>query len=81
MPIYEYQGRSCDEKFELLRSMNASDADVVCAKCGEANVTKLLSAFSPAVGDGASDPEACSSEGPMNGTCCQAANGFSCGMV
>ncbi|KAA3659588.1 MAG: zinc ribbon domain-containing protein [Calditrichaeota bacterium] len=45
MPIYEYQCKDCNARFDLLRPMRASDDDVKCEKCGSSEVSKLLSTF------------------------------------
>lgn len=34
MPLYEYYCESCDEVFEALRSVSASDESTLCPKCG-----------------------------------------------
>jgi putative FmdB family regulatory protein len=46
MPIYEYKCPKCGMKFELLRSMDSSDADISCPKCGADKPEKLFSSFS-----------------------------------
>ncbi|MCA9730827.1 zinc ribbon domain-containing protein [candidate division KSB1 bacterium] len=50
MPIYEYQCKDCNSRFDLLRPMRASDEDVKCKDCGGSNVTKLLSMFASSGG-------------------------------
>lgn len=52
MPIYEYECEKCDEKFELRRGMNDSDAEVKCPKCGAERPRRVFSAF--ATGGGSS---------------------------
>ena len=45
MPIYEYQCRTCDERFDkLLRSMSQAPAEVSCPACGSTDVRRLISA-------------------------------------
>lgn len=46
MPIYEYECRSCGEKFELHRGINDSDSEIKCPRCGVSNPRRLISAFS-----------------------------------
>lgn len=46
MPIYEYKCLKCGTKFELLRSMDSSDDDISCPKCGAAKPEKQFSSFS-----------------------------------
>lgn len=45
MPIYEYQCKSCDQRFEkLIRS--ATEADhVACPECGSKKTERALSVF------------------------------------
>ncbi len=52
MPLYEYQCRKCEKRFELLVR---SDDQPVCPECGSKELTKLFS--TPAVHtSGGSDP-------------------------
>jgi putative FmdB family regulatory protein len=44
MPRYEYRCRTCDDTFELRRTMSESDAPALCPE-GHADTTKLLSVF------------------------------------
>ena len=57
MPIYEYRCEKCQEEFERL--VFAGDTDeVICPKCGSAEVNRLMSACSfmgASVGTCASD--------------------------
>jgi putative FmdB family regulatory protein len=46
MPIYEYECKSCGEKFELRRGMTDSDSEIKCPKCGAANPRRVFSVFS-----------------------------------
>jgi len=34
MPLYEYYCENCDEVFETLRSLSASEEPATCPKCG-----------------------------------------------
>ena len=34
MPLYEYYCENCDDVFEALRSVSASEESTPCAKCG-----------------------------------------------
>ena len=45
MPIYEYKCRKCDTKFEMLRSMSASDEEIECPECGEKSAERIFSVF------------------------------------
>ena len=55
MPLYEYQCKKCEKKFETLVSFSNSDA-VECPDCGSQETNKLLSTFSAFVGSSASTP-------------------------
>ncbi len=43
MPLYEYECRNCNARFEKLVYNNATE--VVCRECGATNVVQLLSTF------------------------------------
>jgi len=45
VPIYEYKCRKCNKKFELLRSMSASDEDIECPECGAESPERVFSMF------------------------------------
>ena len=45
MPIYEYNCKSCDAKFEqLVKSMNGP-AQIACPECSSTKTARLLSMF------------------------------------
>jgi len=46
MPIYEYACTKCNEVFSVFQSVNASEKDTRCPKCGSNDVKKKISAFS-----------------------------------
>ncbi|MFN2148667.1 MAG: FmdB family zinc ribbon protein [Anaerolineales bacterium] len=46
MPLYEYQCRECDQRFDALRSMNAADTPIPCPVCGSFETGRKLSLFS-----------------------------------
>jgi len=58
MPIFEYRCLKCTFHFEKVQQSEAAQ-EVVCPKCGSADVNKELSAFST----GASSPSECFSGG------------------
>jgi putative FmdB family regulatory protein len=45
MPIYEFRCRTCDDRFEVRRSMQDADAPAACLD-GHRDVVRLLPAFS-----------------------------------
>jgi putative FmdB family regulatory protein len=48
MPIYEYQCTSCEEKYEMRRSISDNDDDIKCPKCGAERPRRVLSQFTSA---------------------------------
>ena len=47
MPIYEFKCKKCDHIFEeFVFSANFGSENIICPKCGEKCVDKLMSAFS-----------------------------------
>jgi putative FmdB family regulatory protein len=45
MPIYEYECRSCKERFEVIQRMDEGSEDLCCPKCNSDRPDKVLSAF------------------------------------
>ena len=45
MPLYEYQCKKCERKFETLVSSSKTNDAVECPSCGSDETTKLLSSF------------------------------------
>jgi putative FmdB family regulatory protein len=71
MPLYEYECRDCEGRFDLLvRSFDAADT-VQCDRCESPNVRRLVSSFASFVG-GLDDPV---TPRATTGGCC----GGSCG--
>lgn len=46
MPLYEYVCKKCEESFAVLQSLNSSENNTKCPKCGSGNVKKKISSFS-----------------------------------
>jgi putative FmdB family regulatory protein len=46
MPIYEYQCRECDERFEVIMRSRDDESGLECPKCRARNVQKVMSVFS-----------------------------------
>ncbi len=46
MPIYTYACKDCGEKFDLLIGVTSEKVELICKKCGNKNIEKLLGAFS-----------------------------------
>jgi putative FmdB family regulatory protein len=66
MPLYEYVCRTCDNHFEMRRSMSDSASPVPCPE-GHADTTRLLSVFASVgrAGGNTSMPQT----GPSMGGC------------
>ncbi len=45
MALYEYKCASCDGRFDLMRSMSASDDPAECPECGSAESRRVISNF------------------------------------
>jgi putative FmdB family regulatory protein len=74
MPMYEYGCLSCSSRFDRLRRMGQSDADVTCPSCQSDRVERRLSVFAAhSRGGGATVAE--TPAAPTAGGCC----GGSCG--
>jgi putative FmdB family regulatory protein len=56
MPIYEYECRSCGEKFELRRGIADSDSEIKCPKCGTENPRRVFSTFATTTFGGSCAP-------------------------
>ena len=46
MPLFEYECRACDGRFEkLIRSINAEPGEIECPGCGSTDTQKVISMF------------------------------------
>ncbi len=45
MPVYEYECKSCGEKFEQKHGITESDIKVKCPKCGAKEPRRVFSTF------------------------------------
>jgi len=45
MPIYEYECRKCEERFEVLQKAGETNELICCPACGADKPERLLSAF------------------------------------
>ncbi len=61
MPIFEYECKECQHRFEILRIKKKDENDLSCPQCGAGNVVKLLSAFSSGSDTGNTKSDTCSS--------------------
>ncbi|MBR2365120.1 MAG: zinc ribbon domain-containing protein [Lentisphaeria bacterium] len=69
MPIFEYECKKCEKKFEVLLRSSSSQAE--CPFCGSGEVKKLLSTFAAKVDS--SPASSCA-----NADICPAAGSHSC---
>ena len=63
MPIYEYECRNCQERFEVVQKVSDGGDDVCCPKCDTDKPQRLLSAFCSIGGKGNGGASAHSSPG------------------
>jgi putative FmdB family regulatory protein len=54
MPIYEYECRSCKERFEVVQKMSEGNEGLCCPKCEADEPERVLSAFCSIGGKSAS---------------------------
>ena len=45
MALYEYKCAGCEERFDLMRPMSASDEPAECPECGSDDSRRLISNF------------------------------------
>lgn len=45
MPLYEYECKQCDARFEVLQAVGASGDDLTCLECGMPRPKKVFSMF------------------------------------
>jgi putative FmdB family regulatory protein len=50
MPLYEYQCKKCEKKFEILISASKANGAQECPECGSKETNRLLSSFCASVG-------------------------------
>jgi putative FmdB family regulatory protein len=72
MPLYEYRCRTCDERFEVRRSMRDAAAAASCPN-GHDDTIRLLSMF--ATTGAASGRQPVTAGAPSGGGCCGGACG------
>lgn len=49
MPIFEYQCKSCGEKYEIYHSIKENTKDIICPECKSIDYKKLFSQFSASI--------------------------------
>jgi putative FmdB family regulatory protein len=45
MPIYEFQCKKCGQRSEQLCKMGETGKDIVCPRCGERTLERVISGF------------------------------------
>ncbi|MCU1400806.1 MAG: hypothetical protein JWN62_3915 [Acidimicrobiales bacterium] len=73
MPLYDFRCKTCDDTFEVRRSMAESDQPATCP-AGHAETVRLLSVFA-SVGGGSAGPAKQATVAPMSGGGCGSACG------
>jgi len=64
MPLYEYQCKKCDKKFETLVSSSKTNDPMECPECGSKETSRLLSSFCASSGShSAVSKSSCSPKG------------------
>ena len=59
MPLYEFQCRSCEKRFETLVSHKEFDDPVKCPDCGSEETDRRLSTFSASAGGSSRGSPSC----------------------
>jgi putative FmdB family regulatory protein len=62
MPVYEYECRDCDRRFDALTTMAQAD-EASCPHCSSANARRLLSVIGGLTGMASGSASASTSEG------------------
>ena len=63
MPLYEYQCKKCEKKFETLVSVSKSDDPQECPECGSKESNRLISSFCASVGSKNTAGSSCNPKG------------------
>ena len=50
MPMYEYQCKKCEKRFETLVSLKNLGDPMKCPQCGSRDTERMMSTFSASVG-------------------------------
>lgn len=58
MPLYEYECRTCEARFDQLTSMSEADA-IACPRCGAAEARRLISVIGGMTGVAQAPPAQC----------------------
>jgi len=65
MPIYEYECKSCNQRFEVFQLPGEDGMKVFCPRCHGENIVKVISLFS--AGSEKSPSSGCKPSGPTWG--------------
>jgi len=74
MPIYEYQCKTCDNRFEQMRPMAQMHAPAACPSCASTETMRLLSLFA-AQTKGESTAAPCEASQMWGRPCCRTLSG------
>jgi putative FmdB family regulatory protein len=75
VPLYEYECKACEGRFEVLVRSVGGDARPSCPDCGAAEVRKLLSVVARTARAGEPAPAGAAAARPTAGGCCGGACG------
>lgn len=82
MALYEYKCPECEDSFDLMRPMSASDDPASCPGCGSENAARVMTSSFVSIGSGAAQTatnpmmDARMARGAAVGGCC---GGGGCG--
>ncbi len=51
MPVFEYQCKECNGKYEIFHKTHSSKEEIICPVCNSADHKKLFSSFSATIGN------------------------------
>lgn len=72
MPVFEYQCKSCNTKYEVFHKSSVKQEDVSCPECNSKENKKLFSSFSATISNSGNYQGSCASGNcdiPSGGGC------------
>jgi putative FmdB family regulatory protein len=77
MPVYDYQCKECDKKYDVFHKGQEIKEDVVCPSCGSLHHKKLMSVPIVSIGTISSGADYSGASSCETGGCC---GGGACGL-